>query len=143
MTPLLGQSRRSRPLSETDTMVNRGNEPSCGNRGLVGFPPAYLLTIILPQDPEVIKSSLLRTRGDRVTIISRYTGEDRIIWDDVKNNGLPQCDAVINLAGKHILDPKRRWNESYREEVIASKVVTTKEWKFITLSFWRSHFSSD
>ena len=60
MTPLLGQSRRSRPLSETDTMVNRGNEPSCGNRGLVGFPPAYLLTKILPQDQEVIKSSLLR-----------------------------------------------------------------------------------
>lgn len=39
---------------------------------------------------------------------------------------MPQCDAVVNLAGKHILDPTRRWNESYREEVIASRVATTK-----------------
>ncbi len=30
----------------------------------------------------------------------------------------PACDAVVNLAGQHILNIKRRWNDSYRNEVI-------------------------
>ncbi len=68
----------------------------------------------------------LRARGDRVTWISRTTGPDRITWDELATNGLPPCDAVVNLAGQHILNPGRRWNDAYREEVIRSRVDTTE-----------------
>lgn len=70
-------------------------------------------------------TQLLRARGDRVTWISREPGEHRIAWEQLRDEGLPTCDAVINLAGMHILNPKRRWNAAYREEVIRSRVETT------------------
>lgn len=68
----------------------------------------------------------LRARGDKVTWISRTAGLDRITWEDVDASGLPPCDAVVNLAGQHILDVRRRWNEEYRDEVIQSRVKTTE-----------------
>ncbi len=71
-------------------------------------------------------SKALRARGDRVTIISRYPGDDRITWEQVKSESFPPCDAVVNLAGQHILDVRRRWTPAYRAEVIASRVETTK-----------------
>ncbi len=66
-------------------------------------------------------------RGDRVTLISRSSGPGRITWDELAGNGLPACDAVVNLAGQHILDVKRRWNDAYRDEVIRSRVETTRQ----------------
>jgi len=68
----------------------------------------------------------LRARGDRVTWISRTSGPDRITWGDLTVRGLPPCDAVVNLAGQHILDLSRRWNDAYRDEVIRSRVDTTR-----------------
>lgn len=68
----------------------------------------------------------LRRRGDRVTWISREAGADRITWDDLSRHGLPACDAVVNLAGMHILSLGRRWNDAYREAVIRSRVDTTR-----------------
>ena len=68
----------------------------------------------------------LRARGDRVTLISRTPGVDRMTWDEVKANGIPDCDLVINLAGKHILDMRKRWTSSYKEEVIRSRIDTTR-----------------
>lgn len=68
----------------------------------------------------------LRARGDRVTWISRTPGPDRITWDDLATRGLPPCDAVVNLAGQHILDLRRRWSDAYRDEVIRSRVDTTR-----------------
>jgi uncharacterized protein len=73
-----------------------------------------------------LKNALL-ARGDRVTLISRTAGPDRITWDDLVASGLPACDAVVNLAGRHILDMSRRWNAEYRDEVIRSRVETTKQ----------------
>lgn len=70
-------------------------------------------------------SKSLRARGDTVTLISRTPGAGRITWDDVAAGRFPDCDAVVNLAGKHILDLKRRWTPAYRDEVIASRVNTT------------------
>jgi uncharacterized protein len=67
----------------------------------------------------------LRARGDRVTWISRTPGSDRMTWADLAANGLPACDAVVNLAGQHILDIRRRWDQAYRDEVIRSRVDTT------------------
>jgi uncharacterized protein len=66
-------------------------------------------------------------RGDRVTLISRCAGPDRVTWDHLAKSGLPACDAVVNLAGQHILDLRRRWNAAYRDEVIKSRVDTTKQ----------------
>lgn len=68
----------------------------------------------------------LRARGDKVTLISRTGGDDRISWGELRQSGLPSCDAVVNLAGKHILDVTRRWTKAYRDEVIQSRVDTTK-----------------
>lgn len=67
----------------------------------------------------------LRARGDRVTLISRVPGPDRITWDDLERDGLPSCDAVVNLAGQHILQPGRRWTEAYKREVVESRLRTT------------------
>jgi uncharacterized protein len=53
----------------------------------------------------------LRERGDEVTWISRTPGLGRVTWDDLGRNGLPPCDAVVNLAGMHILNPRRRWDD--------------------------------
>ena len=67
----------------------------------------------------------LRAQGDRVTWVSRFPGDGRITWDQVKTRGLPNCDVVINLAGKHILDMRRRWGSKYRDEVLRSRIDTT------------------
>jgi len=71
-------------------------------------------------------SKVLRARGDQVTLLSRTSGRHKITWDEIKDRGIPRCDVVINLAGKHILDMRRRWNERYKNEVIASRVETTE-----------------
>ena len=71
-------------------------------------------------------TAALEARGDRVTIVSREPGPGRITWEALDANGLPQCDVVINLAGKHILDMRRRWNQHYRDELIRSRVDTTR-----------------
>lgn len=71
-------------------------------------------------------TAALRQRGDRVTWISRTAGPDRITWGALARDGLPPCDAVVNLAGMHILNPTRPWNAAYRDEVIRSRVETTR-----------------
>jgi uncharacterized protein (TIGR01777 family) len=68
----------------------------------------------------------LRARGDVVTVISRIGGPGRITWEHLASHGLPACDVVINLAGQHILNLTRQWNAAYRDEVINSRVETTK-----------------
>jgi len=73
-----------------------------------------------------VLTEALRARGDRVTWISRSPGPDRITWEDVARDGLPACDGVVNLAGQHILDVRRRWTDAYRDEVINSRVDTTR-----------------
>jgi uncharacterized protein (TIGR01777 family) len=69
----------------------------------------------------------LRERGDAVTWISRQSGPGRITWNEIATSGLPSCDVVVNLAGQHILDVRRRWNDAYRDEVIRSRVDTTTD----------------
>jgi uncharacterized protein (TIGR01777 family) len=66
-----------------------------------------------------------RARGDTVTWVSRTPGTDRITWDDVAAGRVPRCDVVINLAGEHILNLRRRWNDEYRRDLVRSRVGTT------------------
>jgi uncharacterized protein (TIGR01777 family) len=72
-------------------------------------------------------TAALRSRGNKITLLSRTPGAGRITWDDLARHGLPACDAVVNLAGQHILDLTRRWNAAYRDEVVNSRVETTKQ----------------
>lgn len=95
---------------------------------MAASPSASTRHIVIGGGSGFIGSALaepLRARGDRVTLISRTAGRGRITWDDLARNGLPACDVVVNLAGRHILDPTRRWTARYREEVIRSRVETT------------------
>ena len=66
-----------------------------------------------------------RARGDKVTWVSRAPGPDRISWLDVAAGRVPECDVVINLAGEHILNLRRRWNDEYRRDLVRSRVGTT------------------
>ncbi|XP_053121578.1 epimerase family protein SDR39U1 [Hemicordylus capensis] len=71
-------------------------------------------------------TQLLRSRGHEVTLVSRRPGKDRISWDELSRLGLPPCEGAINLSGENVLNPFRRWNESFCQKVIASRVETTK-----------------
>ncbi|CAL7936186.1 unnamed protein product [Xylocopa violacea] len=54
-------------------------------------------------------------------------GPNRISWHDVESHGLPEnTTAVINVAGQNILDLKQRWTEGFKQNVINSRVKTTK-----------------
>ncbi|XP_043588720.1 epimerase family protein SDR39U1 isoform X2 [Bombus pyrosoma] len=54
-------------------------------------------------------------------------GPNRISWHDLECHGLPEnTTAVINVAGQNILDPKQRWSEGFKQNVINSRVETTK-----------------
>ncbi|XP_060813524.1 epimerase family protein SDR39U1 isoform X1 [Bombus pascuorum] len=73
-----------------------------------------------------IISSLSR-KGVPYTCISRMPGPNRISWHDLECYGLPEnTTAVINVAGQNILDPKQRWSEGFKQNVINSRVETTK-----------------
>ena len=44
-------------------------------------------------------ATALIARGDRVTIVSRTPGPNRITWENLERDGLPDCDAVVNSRG--------------------------------------------
>ncbi|KAJ8272575.1 hypothetical protein GJAV_G00090840 [Gymnothorax javanicus] len=69
---------------------------------------------------------LLRRKGHEVTIISRHPGPDRITWDDLKSGSLPPFDGAVNLAGENLMNPLRWWNESYKKDLISSRIDTTR-----------------
>jgi uncharacterized protein (TIGR01777 family) len=69
----------------------------------------------------------LREKNHRVTWVSRHPGPDRVTWDSLKATGLPPCDVVVNLAGKHILNLKEKWNDEYKKELLRSRVETTRQ----------------
>ncbi|KAH0626282.1 hypothetical protein JD844_001186 [Phrynosoma platyrhinos] len=71
-------------------------------------------------------TQLLKNRGHEVTSVSRSPGKNRITWDELSRSGLPPCEGVVNLSGENVLNPLRRWNESFCKDVVASRVETTK-----------------
>ena len=38
---------------------------------------------------------------------------------------MPKCLAVVNTAGQNIFDKTKRWTDSFKEDVINSRVHTT------------------
>ncbi|XP_071958529.1 epimerase family protein SDR39U1-like isoform X1 [Antedon mediterranea] len=60
---------------------------------------------------------LLQERGHTWT-----AGPNKVSWSELMENGLPECDAVINLCGGNPFDPMKKWNEEFKDEIIKSIV---------------------
>eukprot|EP00088_Acartia_fossae_P069859 TRINITY_DN9216_c0_g1_i12.p1 TRINITY_DN9216_c0_g1~~TRINITY_DN9216_c0_g1_i12.p1 ORF type:complete len:375 (-),score=49.38 TRINITY_DN9216_c0_g1_i12:756-1832(-) len=76
-------------------------------------------------------SRLLRKSGYEVIILSRNSGEHRLTWERLRNDGLPDgTKAVINLAGQNVLDPLRRWSPEFKELCRSSRIESTKSLAF-------------
>lgn len=72
--------------------------------------------------------ALLQRKGHDVTVISRTRGSDRITWTDLKRVGLPEdCGAVVNLAGENLMNPTRRWNDSFKSDLMSSRTETNRQ----------------
>ncbi|KAL1280674.1 hypothetical protein QQF64_015274 [Cirrhinus molitorella] len=69
---------------------------------------------------------LLKSKGHEITIISRQPGPGKITWAEVESGGLPPCEGAVNLAGENIMNPLRRWNDSYKKDLVTSRVNTTR-----------------
>lgn len=67
----------------------------------------------------------LEVKGHTALLISRTPGRNKITWDEVKKNGIPECNAVVNLSGENILNPAKRWTEDFKQTVWKSRVDTT------------------
>ncbi|XP_010887986.2 epimerase family protein SDR39U1 [Esox lucius] len=68
---------------------------------------------------------LLRRKGHDVTIISRQPGPGKITWSELESDGLPPCEATVNLAGENLMNPLRWWNENYKKDLFSSRIDTT------------------
>ena len=68
-----------------------------------------------------------RNVASKVLIVSRMPGVGRISWNDLQQKGLPEeTEVVVNVAGQNVLDPMRRWTPGFRQNVVSSRVLTTK-----------------
>ncbi|TSL47673.1 Epimerase family protein SDR39U1 [Bagarius yarrelli] len=88
-------------LKNTDSFANKAER---GGSGFIGS--------------ELTK--LLKVKGHEVTVISRQPGLGRVTWTQLESAGLPDCDAVVNLAGENILNPLKR------TAVFTSRISTTR-----------------
>lgn len=69
---------------------------------------------------------LLKSKNYGVTIVSRMPGPQRMSWQDLQKNGLPQdTSAVVNLAGQNVMDTSQRWSDGFKQNVWNSRVNTT------------------
>lgn len=68
----------------------------------------------------------LKRKGHEVTIISRIQAPGKITWSEISKSPLPECEAVVNLAGENILNPLKRWNEGFLQKLRDSRIETTK-----------------
>ncbi|XP_054165245.1 epimerase family protein SDR39U1-like [Oppia nitens] len=72
-------------------------------------------------------ANALRAIGSDVWIVSRMPGNQHITWSDINNKTLLDgTQAVINVAGQNVLDARRKWTEGFKQNVINSRVETTK-----------------
>lgn len=50
--------------------------------------------------------------------------KDTFTWNEIKENGLPPCDSIINLTGANIID--KRWTEARKKELYDSRIGTNQ-----------------
>jgi len=70
-----------------------------------------------------------------VTILSRYPGKDKIVWDpasgSIELEGQMNFDAIVNLAGANISE--KRWTEKRKKEIYQSRInASTTIEKYLT-----------
>ncbi|KAK7478374.1 hypothetical protein BaRGS_00030378, partial [Batillaria attramentaria] len=72
-------------------------------------------------------TKLLKENGMKVLWASRAAGPNKITWSDLQRRGLPEgVTAVVSMSGENILNPMKRWNDSFKEAVRASRVDCTR-----------------
>ncbi|KAK7114925.1 epimerase family protein SDR39U1-like [Littorina saxatilis] len=72
-------------------------------------------------------TKLLAENGLKVTVVSRAAGPNKITWSDLQRTGLPDgITAVVSMSGENILNPMKRWNESFKQAVWSSRVDCTQ-----------------
>lgn len=70
---------------------------------------------------------LLTDHGWKVIIVSRSAGANKITWSDLQRSGLPEeCTAVVSMSGENILNPLKRWDDSFQKAVWSSRVDCTR-----------------
>uniref|UniRef100_A0A7S2U1G6 Uncharacterized protein n=1 Tax=Lotharella oceanica TaxID=641309 RepID=A0A7S2U1G6_9EUKA len=69
----------------------------------------------------------LEKKGHKVTVVSRTADAAASVtsWEALKEEGLPDSDVIINLAGAPILDMKKPWTDKYKKECEDSRTDTT------------------
>jgi len=56
-------------------------------------------------------------------------------WEDLEQKGLPvDTKAVVNLAGRNVLDPLQRWTESFKKTVSVLPFLLS-DYRGLTMSF--------
>uniref|UniRef100_T1J546 DUF1731 domain-containing protein n=1 Tax=Strigamia maritima TaxID=126957 RepID=T1J546_STRMM len=96
---------------------------------MVGNVGSTLGTVIIGGGRGFIGAALTRTlrlKGYNVIIVSRQPAPYAITWSKVEKDGLPECFAVVNVAGQNVLDFTRRWTPGFQQNVWASRVNTNK-----------------
>jgi len=69
----------------------------------------------------------LRAAKADVWVVSRMPANRSLSWTDISNKGIPEgTRAVINVSGQNVLDFRRKWTEGFKQNVIHSRVQTTK-----------------
>jgi len=101
--------------------------------GGTGFVGREIVATLERLNYEVIVVSRNSERGSRPgNVWSFLAGHDSsgskqrmISWNQIEDDGLPSGTvAVVNSAGRNVLDPFRRWTEPFKEEVYSSRVKT-------------------
>jgi uncharacterized protein (TIGR01777 family) len=73
----------------------------------------------------------LVSAGHNVTVVSRRAAANRltetVTWDQLVAEGAPSCDAVVNLCGENVFQPRflRMYNEDYKHDMRNSRIGTT------------------
>ena len=67
-------------------------------------------------------TTTLRSRGDKVTGVSRSPSSDEVAWNEITPELMEDFDAVINLAGESIAG---RWTKAKKKRILESRVDTT------------------
>lgn len=68
-------------------------------------------------------SRRFRNLGHEVSIISRSPGPDRITWNQIEKEGIPECDAIVQIPGASVL--QKRWTKERKEFLLESREGTT------------------
>lgn len=71
--------------------------------------------------------AFLKRHSYDISIISRFAGENKITWQDLKEGKVkPKCDILINLAGENINQKNKKWNLQYKKDIRDSRILTNQ-----------------